>query len=544
MSATPPPNTALTPAQMRARMAILEVLMLVLLGFGLLYTNRMFTFIDDEVNILGPAAQPTSVFLKSLGTVIRGHEHPPLYDLLIHVWLRATGGAMDWLRVPSVLFFLAGLFCLSRAARLLGGFDAGTALLWLGVLWPYSFHFARLAAWYSFVFFLISALTWAYLRHSELVLGGQSPAVCRAAWIRVCLLGLALVYANYLGWALLFLLAVDDWLRHRAQPGTLKRLLFTAAIFIVAYAPLWPAFRYELSAGTTLHQSWTYRLANTAYNVYVLFVSESIGPWFWQLGVPAAIAAAACVLLVFFNLRGPARRFLLFGMILIVSMALAGILYPRRLFVVAPWFLLPIATAIGVVQNRYWRSGIALCLGMVAAVGWFGVSNRRYYAAPRFFEPWEAVAQGAAQTVRNGGLVVGNNPSFLFYLTYALQVPESSSGWQFSGVLTEGVTHPQVWDPGDWEAAGRPLRPAVLWVRGMPGPEQGTAIAAAGEWLDQRCPGGTFHYFDRDPSYQAKQKFAPGIDQLLWRVETHEYTCDLTSPPPATSGNPTSPAPH
>ena len=570
MPAAPPspPSTPLTPAQTRVRAALADAFLLLLVAASLLYTSRMFTFIDDEINILGPAAQPTRAFLASLGDLLRRHEHPPLYDLLIHGWLHLTGGAMAWLRVPSVVFFVAGLFCLSRAAQLLAGPQSATALLWLGLLWPYGFHFGRLAAWYSFVFLLISALTWAYLRHAALLSADSAasgaarvravvvyPGLRRAArrktgagctcsppiyWIGVCLLGLALVYANYLGWALLFLLAVDDWLRHRAQPGTVKRLLLTAAIFIVAYVPLWPAFWHELSVGTSFRQSWTYRLANTAYSVYVLFVSESVAPWFWWLGVPAALAVAACLLLVFFGLRGPARRFLLFGAILVIAMAGAGILYPRRLFVIAPWFLLATAAAIGAVENRYWRSGMALSLGLVAAVGGYGVSARRYYAAPRFFEPWETVAQDAAGAVRDGAIVVGNNPSFFFYLTYALQVPESGPRWRFSGILTEAVQHPQVWEAGDWEAAGRPLRPIMFWVRGMPGPEEGTLIAAAGQWLDARCPGRNVRYLARDPSYLWKRQFAPELNQLLWRVEVRQYDCAPDSPlPPAGATSPT-----
>src|ERR1700693_4780808 len=99
MPATPPSiskNTAaLTPTQTRVRAALAEALILALLAFALLYTNRMFTIIDDETNMLGPAAQPTGAFLSSLGTLISGHEHPPLYDLVLHVWLRLSGGAMD-----------------------------------------------------------------------------------------------------------------------------------------------------------------------------------------------------------------------------------------------------------------------------------------------------------------------------------------------------------------------------------------------------------------------------------------------------------------
>jgi hypothetical protein len=541
MPKAPRPDAVLTPAQIRLRATLAESSLLLLLAILLFNTNRFFTFIDDETNMLGPAAQPTGVFLSSLGALLRGHEHPPLYDLWLHFWLRMTGGAMDWLRVPSVVFFIAGLFCLSRAARLLAGAPGSTALLWLGVLWPYGFHFGRLAGWYSFAFLLIAALTWAYLRHAALLAENRDPAACRSAWIRVCLLGLALVYANYLGWALLFLLAVDDWIRHRARPDTMKRLLATAAVFIVAYVPLWPALWQELTVGVTVRQSWTHRLANAAYNVYVLFISESVAPWFWWLGIPAALAIAGCLLLALCGLRGPAQRFLIFASILVAAMALTGILYPRRLFMVAPWFLLAIAAAIGAIENRYWRSGMALCLGLIAAIGWYGFYARRFYATPRFFEPWETVAQDAADTVRSGGLVVGNNPSFFFYLTYALQLPESPSGFRFSGIVTETIKHPQIWQAEDWEEAGRPLRPNVLWVRGMPGPAQTGPMATASQWLDDHCAGHNDRYLARDPSYQAKQRFAPEIDQLLWRVEIHNYACQADPPAPAGQGNPSAP---
>ena len=521
---------------MRLRANLADGSLLLLLVFILFSTNHLFTFIDDETLMLGPAAQPTRAFLSSLGEVIAGHEHPPLYDILLHFWIQATAGAMNWLRVPSVIFFVAGLFCLSCAVQLLAGIPGSTALLWLGVLWPYGFHFGRLAGWYSLVFFLIAALTWAYLRHAELLAENRDPAVCRAAWIRACVCGIALVYANYLGWALLFLLAVDDWIRHRARPGTMKRLLATAAIFVAAYAPLWPALWREVAIATSHPQSWTYRLANAAYNVYVLFVSESAAPWFWSFGIPAALAVAACVLLALCGLRGAARRFVIFALVLVAAMALTGILYPRRLFMVAPWLLLAIAAGIGTIGNRYWRSGMALCLGLVAAIGWYGFFARRYYATPRFFEPWESVAQDAADTVRNGGLVVGNNASFFLYLTYALQIPESPPGFRFSGIVTGAVKHPQVWQPEPWEQAGRPVRPHVIWVLGMPGAQPGSPMAEAGQWLDAHCEARNVRYLARDASYEAKRRFAPEIDQLLWRIEIHDYFCPAPPAPASGSG--------
>ena len=84
MPATIPPArkpASVDPTKVRAALA--HAFMLVLLTFLLLNTNRLFTFIDDETNMLGPDAQPTSLFLGSLDGIIRGNEHPPLYDFLL-----------------------------------------------------------------------------------------------------------------------------------------------------------------------------------------------------------------------------------------------------------------------------------------------------------------------------------------------------------------------------------------------------------------------------------------------------------------------------
>ncbi len=90
---------------------------------------------------------------------------------VLHFWLRWTGGNFEYLRIPAILFFLAGLFLLGRAAGRLAGPASATAVIWLGVLWPFGFHYGRLAAWYSFSFFLVAGLTLAYLRYLE----DQSP---------------------------------------------------------------------------------------------------------------------------------------------------------------------------------------------------------------------------------------------------------------------------------------------------------------------------------------------------------------------------------
>jgi hypothetical protein len=93
-----------------------QVMPLMLLGIALIVTNSNFTFVDDETSVLGVAAQPVRTTFTMLWSGVSQHGTPPLYDILFHFWLRLTGGTFESLRVPSILFFLGGLFMLARAA--------------------------------------------------------------------------------------------------------------------------------------------------------------------------------------------------------------------------------------------------------------------------------------------------------------------------------------------------------------------------------------------------------------------------------------------
>ena len=72
-----------------------------------------------------------------------------------------------------------------------------------------------------------------------------------------------------------------------------------------------------------------------------------------------------------------------------------------------------------------------------------------------------AITRIYADAVRNGGSTISNDPSFFFYLTYALKPQASNSGWRFTGSLPEHAAYPQVWSASQWQGAGQPLPPAV-----------------------------------------------------------------------------------
>jgi hypothetical protein len=510
---------------------------LLMLGSALFYTNRWLTLTDDETSALGAATQSVGTLLAAARSA-GGNSRPPIYELLLHLWLRISGGAFDWLRAPAIVCFVFGLWLLSRVARRLGGEESGNALVWLGTLWPFGFHAGRLAGPYTFAFLLIAAVTWQYFRYTRSRRGVD--------WIIFCVLSLALLYTNDFSWALLVLLGIDyGWQIPESDAPERKGLerkrriegiLATTAVLALGFTPRWPVFIRELHSHLAWPHSIRFLFLNAAYNFYILFVSQSVAPWFWRFSIPAAVGIIVLFVFVFAGIRREARRFLIFSLLLFVLMALGGILQANRLLLVGPWFLLPIAIALGTIEKWPWRIPMALALAMVAAMGWYGTLNRRYYAEPRFFQPWSTVAQDAADAVRSGSAVISNDNSFFFYLTYALKPSQPNSPWRFTGVLPRNVQYPSVWDPQQWEEAGRPRLASVLWIRGSSAPDELNAMNNAGVLLSGQCGDRITRYLARDPAYTWKQRFIPGFSGPAWRIEIRQYFCGDTSAPPAAGG--------
>jgi hypothetical protein len=491
--------------------------LLLTLGAVMLGTDRWFTEVDDECAIIDQAAKPIShtlrVFLSGAGQ----HEHPPLYDIFLHFWLRLTGGNMHLLRAPSVLFYLAGAWFLAEIARKMGGGRSQLWLLAIVVLWPFGFHFGRLTTWYSLSFLLVSLLTLTYFKCVA------QPSA--ANWLWFLLASLALVYSNYFGWAFLLCLAFDYAIRNRGQfARALSHLLATAAILCVAYLPLWGTFRRETQVGVQSHSSLNGIAVNLLYNVYSVFVSESVAPWFWFLGAPACIAIAICLFLTLCRAPYPAKSLLLYFLVLITTLSALGAIVPKRVLIMSPWLILPVAVALGT-AHLPGRRMLAGSLAVVAAIGWFGIFSRRFYAAPHWVEPWESVAQGAAGVVREGGVVVGNNPSFFFYLTYLLPVESvAPSGASFAGLLPDSVRAKGVYTPPQWTEAGHPTGHITLLVKGLHYGSSADLTRESQSWLDANCSLQADEHLVRDFGSQVKQQYA-WISQPEWRIESRTYTC-------------------
>jgi hypothetical protein len=495
----------------------LPFFVLPVVAIALIATNRWFTVIDDEAFIIDRAAKPArqtiELFLSGAGE----HQHPPFYDLLLHGWLSLTNGNLYLLRFPAITFYLVGAWVLAAAAKRLGGSRSQVCALWIVALWPYGFHFGRVAVWYSFCFLLVSLVTLCYLKFLDASTG--------ANWVWLFLSCLALVYSNYFGWALVGCLALDFALRNATTLSAWSwQFLGTGALLLIAYVPLFGAFLTEMHHGPHADFHLLSVAANGVYNLYCLFVSESVAPWYWIAGVSAGLATAVCLIFTLLASSWPVRRFLLYFVGLFFVMTVLGIIQPKRVMLISSWIILPIGVALGTLPRKFMRTAILTSLVFVAVIGWFGIFSRKLYAAPRWIEPWDNVAQYAADVIHNGGIAIGNNPSFFFYMTYALPDGDPRGSHKFAGLLPN-IRRVGVYDPKQWLDSGRPLGPTTLLIKGLHFDIPAEPTEAAEAWLDLHCNLQNSEQLVHDPGAKWKQHFAPQIGQLEWRIEIRSYSC-------------------
>jgi len=492
---------------------------LVLLGMALIASSRYITFIDDEARSLNAAAQSAQTLMASLLAGF-GHQNvPPLYGIVLHYWLHSTDWNFEYLRIPSTALFIAGLFFVARAAFRFSGKAAASAALWAGILWPFGFHYGRLAAPYAFEFFLVAGLTFSYLRFLE-----EDDT---ARWATLFMFGVALLWTTPYGWAMLACLAIDQALRRRAGERSASNsvLARTLILWLAAFVPILRISHQELRE--TVHKSHSASMILTRFGLhaYNLFVSESVAPWRWQLSVPAAFAVVLCLVLVFIHLSAPARRFLYYGLALMILIAATGMPSSGSVFIAAPWVLIPVAVAIASIESQWARPAMAVALLLIGGIGWYGIYARSYYSAPEFLEPWPQVAGDAAAKVQTGATLVSNSNAFFLYLTYALRPPTNLAAVNFAGLLPDTLHHSGVSSAEKWLSSGHTLAPTMIWIHGPGSPESEGPMNAVAEELDHGCGSRVSRLMARDAGVAWKQHFLPQSSVAQWLIEVREYDC-------------------
>ncbi|HUO34609.1 MAG TPA: glycosyltransferase family 39 protein [Candidatus Acidoferrum sp.] len=485
---------------------------------AMLCTNRWFTVVDDETALIDTAFHPASYTISIFANGFGQHRHPPLSDLFLHFWLVLTHANFHLLRVPFIVLYAIGVYALGRSARLLGRKKSELWVLGIGALWPYGFHYGRAAAWYCFCFAAVCLLTLVYSRFIE------RPSVARWIWLMIAIL--AAIYSNYFCWILLTCLAADFWIKRRADFSRWwPALLATVLLTLLLYYPILHVFFHVLKKEGVLHFSPVSSAAFATYSLYCTFVSESVGPWFWGFGIPAGVAIASCLVLTFFLSNRSARRFFLYYLISFAILVIAGIEEPKHLVLVGPWLILAVGCTIATAPAGTCRRLLIASMLVPGLIGWFGIVDRNYYAAPHWVEPWQTIANRAAEVVREGGIVIGNNPSFFFYLTYALPADTPVGSGRVWGLLPNSVHHPGVYSFSQWQKEGRPTARETWLTSGMHFDIPGESDSEAKTYLGSVCSLQVDQKMVYDAGARWKRRFAPAFGELDWRVELRSYAC-------------------
>jgi mannosyltransferase len=254
-------------------------------GIGLRFVTTSNLWLDEALS-LNIAQLPVGDLLDAL----RHDGHPPLYYLLLHLWVDVVGDGDTAVRALSGIFGVAGLPLAWIAGRRLAGTAGARWALVLAALSPYAIRYGSETRMYSLVMLLVLA---GYLLLTDAL---RSPRPWRLAC--VALVSGALMLTHY--WAFWLLGAVGvvllwRWWRAPGERRTTVLALGSVAAGGVLFLPWLPAFLYQSSHTGT---PWGLPFRPTAI-VYATFVDMGGGTSLPEAALAAFVIGVLCLLALF-----------------------------------------------------------------------------------------------------------------------------------------------------------------------------------------------------------------------------------------------------
>ncbi len=485
-------------------------------------TNHRFTFLDDESNSIALAGHPViptlRLFLAGAGL---HEEHPPFSNVLLHLWLVGTHFSFFTLRIFANILFIGGILCTAISAQRIGGRKAYWVTLLLGFVWPFAFQYGRIDGWYCLSMFLVSLVTWTYLRLLDV--DGYR------AWVAFGIASVLLVWSNYFGFAILFLLFADFLIFHRNIAATRVRpLLAVMGTVALAFLPVLKIALQDL-AGYAVpiasRMDWKDEIASAGYPAFAIFGSAAIAPWYLPLSLPVFVSVTGLLACIWFS-KG--HKWLIYFVLTMLILQISGQMDIKRVLFLTPWLFLAMGLAVCGNVSRYPK--LASCaLALVVVCGWLGIASGRHYATTNLYEPWGKVAEVVAQDARHGATIVSENPVFFFYLDYQLSL-QSGTSQALDTYLGEAVYRSHgyriLW-PDDEQSKPQDLHGKVVLVTGTASKDDLELENTLNDKLRARCSTLGQYRAAPDPAAALKRRFSKAAPVLAYRTEVVWYDCPL-----------------
>lgn len=317
---------------------------------------------------------------------------PPLYYLVLHMWMLVFGQGDVAVRALSGVVSVATVPLFWSAGKRLGGPTVAWAALFLGISSPFAIQYATAARMYSFM------ILWSLLGFLAVARALEAPT--RRSLLAVGAVTAALLYTHY--WAIYMVAVVGLWLlwriRKEARGRPIEeresgiRPVFGAVVLgVVAWLPWAPVFAYQ-----TLHTGtpWT-GAAGPADLLGVFGDFAGSGPWgsllayglfalvvlgvFGRPAPPGSVRGRSAVLLT----TSPNRRVVgVIGVVagtLVVAVVAGAVaqaaFVARYAAVVLPLFLLVVAVGVGLFNRRV-AALIMAVLSVAGVLTGFGVNGQ------------------------------------------------------------------------------------------------------------------------------------------------------------------------
>ncbi len=373
---------------------------------------------------------------RSLGEMfplLKADVHPPLYFLLLHIWLY-FGSSAAWLRGLSVVFGMLVLIAGYLIGKRFFGVHVGLLLMFFLAVSPTEIHYSQEIRMYSLLAFLSGMMIYAallYVRsraHGHMALFIVTAALC--------------LYTHYYSLVLiagLLLYVLLDFIGQGLKTEiALRKALTCLVLIVILYVPWLETFFTHLLNNTLMGIGAFERGGLTLSRMHEYMFDPLLGvvPWvpigirllskqfstlFWYVELLVFL-----VVLIIVSLQGAKqlwsraswRRFLICALglplvLMLVHVQLQGRLYSRFFIIYLPIVFLLLSLGLVRMRSRIVAGGILIFL-----ICFFYLSSKTYLSLDIRDVTMPAYSY-VAETRRAEDLVVHANPfSFMPFLYY------------------------------------------------------------------------------------------------------------------------------
>jgi hypothetical protein len=315
------------------------------------------------------------VATASAGTVLRhvwtNEMTPPFYFLLEFAWTHLAGTSEAMMRLPSLLFSIAGIAVMYALGRRAAGYVGGVVCAFCATFAPLSIDLGAQARAYALGIFLCALFLYAFVVSLE----AQRPS---RAWLAVLIVCAALLAATY-GTGFVVVWSIALWsvaiaLGDRSSGHT--SLAVAAAAAAIAALLFVPFVTHAMNdwRGCCLHYQALDARIEDGLNAFSPF-----GVMYFQLDALLALAAFIWIATLPFRTRDTMDA-IAAAMLTIVVLGISGgivknISPGQHLMIYAPaaWLLMAIlcsrfGTWLGRVRSLKWLAAVPLGAALIAAL--------------------------------------------------------------------------------------------------------------------------------------------------------------------------------